>query len=166
VLLNLIATDRIADIADALGRQFAICTRVRDEVKTLRDAITGEMVPIDLTPIISTGTILVFDFASPAERDLFVQEAAIVDDGEAMSIAIAVCREHALAIDDRKATNHLRKQFPQIELWSTPRILKHWGQKVSSAELARALRNIETKARYRPPKEHNEALWWNSARNE
>jgi predicted nucleic acid-binding protein len=62
------------------------------------------MRPVDLFPLISNGTIQVFDFASPAERDLFVQEAAVVDDGEAMSIAIAVCREYALAIDDRKAS--------------------------------------------------------------
>ena len=45
----------------------------------------------------------------------------VVDDGEAMSIAIAAIRGLELAIDDKQATNHARRAFPEMKLWTSSR---------------------------------------------
>jgi hypothetical protein len=48
-LLNLLAAECLAAVAAALDWQFIICPLVRDEAKRLRDASTGDMVPVDIT---------------------------------------------------------------------------------------------------------------------
>jgi len=79
-----------------------------------------------------------------------------VDDGEAMSIAIAANRHLELAIDDKQAANPKRRKFPQIRLWSTPDILKRWTDlgSVDAGVLQEAVRLIEIRARYFPPKSY------------
>ncbi len=155
-LLNLLATDRLAVIAEVSGWQFAICPAVRDEVKKLRDPRTGEMVAIDIAPLIDAGVLHVLEPAGDAELALYVEQAVAVDDGEAMSIAIAANRELALAIDDKQAVNHTRRTFPSLRLWSTPEILKHWAEagKVGAGILREAIQLIEARARYFPYKLH------------
>jgi hypothetical protein len=43
-----------------------------------------------------------------------VEQSVVVDDGEAMSIAIAASRGLELAIDDKQATDHTHRAFPQL----------------------------------------------------
>ena len=162
VLLNLLAADCLAETAHVTGWQFAICPAVRDEVKKLRDAHTGEMMDVDMTPLIASGLLQVLELSGDEEQTLYVEQSIVVDDGEAMSIAIAASRHLELAIDDKQAANHARRTFPEIQLWSTPEILKHWGElgSVDIGILRESIRLIETRARYFPPKSHALALWW------
>jgi hypothetical protein len=166
VLLNLLATDCFEAIALSTGWQFAICEVVRTESKKLRDPATGDMVPVDIEPLVHAGVLKVLELAGEKEQTLFVAEAAVVDDGEAMSIAIAATRGLELAIDDKQASNHLRRHFPALKLWTTPEILKRWVE--TTAATAEALRKtiqlIEQRARYVPPKHHALAAWWSAAR--
>ncbi len=162
VLLNLLATDCLPAIADVTGCQFAICPAVRDEVKKLRDTHTGEMVEVDIAPLVASGLLQVLEISGEEEQTLYVEQSIVVDDGEAMSIAIAVHRHLELAIDDKQAANHTGRTFPEIRLWSTPEILKQWAD-VSSVDpivLQNAIRQIEIRARYFPPKSHALAAWW------
>ena len=168
VLLNLLASDCLASIAEATGWQFAICPAVRDEVKKLRDATTGEMVDVDIAPLIASGLLQVLEISGDQEQTLYVEQAVVVDDGEAMSIALAVSRKLELAIDDKQAANHTRRTFPAVRLWSTPEIMKLWAD-TSAIEpllLRKAIRLVEARARYFPPKSHAQAQWWYSMRVE
>jgi len=91
-----------------------------------------------------------------------VEQSIVVDDGEAMSIAIAGHRRLDLATDDRQAANHALRTFPGIQLWSTPEILRHWAEAggVRADVLGKALRLIEIRSRYFRSKSHALAEWW------
>jgi predicted nucleic acid-binding protein len=162
VLLNLLAADCIATIADATGWQFAICPAVCDEVKELRDTNTGEMVEVNIAPVIASGLLQMLELSGDEEHTLYVEQSIVVDDGEAMCIAIAASRHLDLAIDDKQAANHTRRTFPEIRLWSTPDILKQWADDglVDASVLREAIHLIENRARYFPPKSHALAAWW------
>jgi predicted nucleic acid-binding protein len=162
VLLNLLAAGCLTVLAEATGWQFAICPAVRDEVKKLRDAHTGEMIEVDLYPLLASGLLQVLELSGEDEEMLYVEQSMVVDDGEAMSIAIAASRHLELAIDDKQAANHTRRKFPEVRIWSTPDLLKHWADhgKVGAEVLSEAIRLIEIRARYFPPKSHPLAAWW------
>ena len=166
VLLNLLATDPFEVMAAGMGWRFAICTAVRDEAKKLRDPTTGEMVPIDITPFIRSGVLQVLDLVGSTEQELFIENAARIDDGEAMSLAIAGCRQLELALDDKAAIKFARKQFPKLRLWTTPEIIKHWADKgsLSNDLLREIIIKIESRSRYFPPREHGLAQWWQGAK--
>lgn len=167
VLLNLLAANCLASVAVATGWQFAICPAVRDEAKKLRDPHTSEMIDVDLAPFLASGLLQVLELSGEEEQTLYVEQAIIVDDGEAMSIAIAAHRHLELAIDDKQAANHARRAFPEVHLWSTPEILKHWSE-VGSVEgkiLREAIRLIETRSRYFPARSHPLAEWWQIAKS-
>ena len=165
VLLNLLATDCLARIAAGTGWQFAICPAVRDEVKRLRDSRNNEMVEVDIRPHISSGLLQVLEVTGAEEQRLYVDQSIVVDDGEAMSIAIAAHRRLDLAIDDKQAANHALRTFPGIQLWSTPQIVKHWAdsERVEAEMLRNTLRLIEIRSRYFPAKPHALAEWWRDA---
>ncbi len=162
VLLNLLAAECLASIAEVTGWQFAICPAVCDEVKELPDTHTGEMVDVDLAPLIASGLLQMLELSGDEEQTLYVEQSIVVDDGEAMSIAIAASRHLDLAIDDKQAANHTRRTFPEIRLWSTPDILQQWAElgRVDASVLREAIRLIEIRARYFPPKSHALAAWW------
>lgn len=166
VLLNLLATDCLASIAAETGWQFAICAAVRDEAKKLRDSQNGEMAEVEIAPHIGTGLLQVLELTGEEEQRLYVDQSIVVDDGEAMSIAIAAHRRLDLAIDDKQAANHALRTFPGIHLWSTPEIVKHWAEAgcVNAEFLRKTLRLIEIRSRYFPPKSHALAEWWGKSK--
>lgn len=168
VLLNLLAADCLEEIVSETEWEIAICTAVRNETKKLRDTDTGEMVTIDIEPLIASGIIQLIEMDDENEPTLYVQQASIVDDGEAMSIAIAANRGLELAIDDKQALNHVKRTFPNVQLWTTPEILKHWSDTadVTIERLRDAIVNIETRSRYFPAKSHILANWWRTAKSE
>ena len=166
VLLNLLATNLFTEIAAQADWQFAICPAVLAEVDELRDEHSGELVPVDLTPHISSGLLQVLELSGDEEQALYVEQAIVVDDGEAMSIAIAAHRHLELAIDDKQAINHTRRSFPEIRLWSTPEILKHWSEVggVDARVMQEAIRLVEARSRYFPANSHPLAGWWRASR--
>jgi len=166
VMLNLLATDCITQIASDTGWQFAICSSVRDEVKKLRDPHTGEMIDVDLTPYIASGLLRVLELNGEEEAVLYVEHSIVVDDGEAMSIAIAGHRHLALAIDDKQATRYTQGKFPELRLLNTPEILKHWEEvgEVTAEVVRDAIILIESRARYFPARTHKLAEWWSESK--
>ena len=162
VLLNLLAADCLASISEVTGWQFAICPVVRDEARKLCDGQSGEMVEIDITPHIDSGLLQLLELCGEEEQTLYVEQSIVVDDGEAMSIAIAAHRHLELAIDDKQATSHTRRTFPELQLWRTPEILKRWvdAGSVDAKVLRNTIRLIETRSRYFPSKSHPLAEWW------
>jgi len=167
VLLNLLAADCLPEIASTLSWQLAICPAVCDEVKKLRDPATGEMVTVDLTPLIANGLLHVMELAGEEEEILYVEQSMVVDDGEAMSIALAAHQALELAIDDKQASNHVLRVFPEIKLWTTPEILKKWAEEagVVTYLIAETIHKIESRSRYSPPRSHPLFDWWHTVKS-
>jgi predicted nucleic acid-binding protein len=167
VLVNLLAADCLAEIAADLDWQLAICVAVRDEVTKLRDPATGDTAPVDITPLIASGLLQVLELAGEREQMLYVGQVIAVDDGEAMSIAIAASRGLELAIDDKQASNHVRRAFPEMKLWTTPGILKYWTEaaSISAERLREIIGLIQARARYFPARSHPLFAWWHGDHN-
>jgi predicted nucleic acid-binding protein len=167
VLLNLLAADCVSALAENTGWRIAICPAVQDEVIKLRNPHTGEMERIDLQPSIDSGLLQICDLEGAAEEELYVNQAAILDDGEAMSIAIAACRNWDLGIDDKQASNYTKRMFPGVPVWSTPDILRKWEGAASlpTTELQRCIQLIEARARYFPARSHPLNDWWSARRD-
>ena len=120
-LLNLYATDRILEIAAALPWQLAVVDYVLEQEALYVRTIGAyeeqeETVPVDLSPLIDEGLILVVRMETPSEEASFVELAAVLDDGEAVTGAIALSRGHMVAIDDRKARRVLGEKAPGMGL--------------------------------------------------
>ena len=72
--------------------------------------------------------IRVMRLESEEEERTFVDLAALMDDGEAVTGAIALHRGYAVATDDRKARRILAERPRSITLVSTLDLLKLWDE--------------------------------------
>lgn len=164
VLLNLLAGECLQELSRSLDVQFVVCSAVYSETQRLRDPSTGEMVPVDLAALVTAGLLQVVEISSEEEAAGYLAEATVVDDGEAMSIALAAARHLDLAIDDRRATNHVKRKFPELKLWTTPELLEAWTTRdaIEGDRVTSVLRLIEARARYSPSSKHPLFAWWSA----
>jgi hypothetical protein len=173
VLINLAATGRLADIFAALDIPWAIARTVEDEVVPRpTDPLvhrSTEPLSVDVALLTGAGLLEVLDCATDHEFSRFVAMVAPgadhLDDGEAMTFAIAIERGFAVATDDRKARRVLAAQAPQLVVHGTTCILHRWAETTNPdpAELARMLRAIQDRGRFIPRASDPDASWWNTA---
>lgn len=166
-VINLAASGHMKDILVATRQSIAVATYVRD-VEALR--IDGRMVGgvkgpderIDLQPLIDDGLLELVQPDSEAEDNTFVDFAVEVDDGEAITGAIAVHRGWAIGTDDKDARRLLARVAPHLQLVSTPEFIKHWADQAQpSPDIIRAvLGDIRARGHYAPPKQHQLRGWW------
>jgi predicted nucleic acid-binding protein len=161
VLINLVATGRFEQIARGICHQFAVSQAARNELLFLRNP-GGEREPIDLQPHVDAGLLQVLSVKTDQERSRYVAYAAQLDDGEAMSLALAECRHLALATDDRKCRRLVAKEQVDIKLWSTTDILKAWqaAQQIPSTEMREAVCRVRDRARFLLKQGHPDRPWW------
>lgn len=169
VLLNLSATDRLADIGQSLPGGLCVCPLVRGEALFLRDPSdpAHPLKPLVLDPFFESGVLQSLPLASN-EEELYVNLAAELDEGEAMSMAIAITRQLHLATDDGKALKvYARIGGNPALLWTTPRIVREWteSQSIARGELVRIVRAVRDRAHYLPPRAHAQYAWWIDALN-
>ena len=161
-LLNLCATDRLLEIAAALPWQLAVVDYVMEQ-EVLYVRIIGAQegtVPVDLSPLIDDGLLLVMRLETPSEEASFVELAAVLDDGEAVTGAIALNRGHLVAIDDRKARRVLGETGPGMRLVSTLELMRQWSASVPVQEVSHALRVMQHRASYVPGQWDPLYAWW------
>ena len=164
-LLNLYATSRMLEIAAALPWQLAVVDYVLEQ-EALYVRIIGAYeeqegtVPVDLSPLIAAGLLLVMRLETPSEQASFVELAAVLDDGEAVTGAIALNRGHLVAIDDRKARRVLGEKASGMRLVSTLELMRQWGASVPVQEVGHALRAMQHGARYVPGQRDPLYAWW------
>ena len=161
-LLNLCATDRLLEIAAALPWQLAVVDYVMEQ-EVLYVRIIGAQegtVPVDLSPLIDEGLLLVMRLETPSEEASFVELAAVLDDGEAVTGAIALNRGHLVAIDDRKARRVLGEKAPGMRLVSTLELMRQWSASVPVQEVSNALRAMQHRASYVPGQWDPLHAWW------
>jgi predicted nucleic acid-binding protein len=165
VLLNLLATGVIHEILTLAASRVLVCDLVRDESFYLKsDDGSDEQVLIDLQPHFDQGTIHPCLLENDLENQNFVDLAAQLDDGEAMSIAIALSRNIFLATDDKKARRIFQENTTNINtLLSTSDLVREWAEanELLVLEVKAILIRIETIARYFPPNSDRNYAWWN-----
>lgn len=168
-ILNLCASGQFLAILKSLPAEIVVTTVVQEnELKTLQklqeednDAV------LEFETAITQGLLKIVDFESEEERESFVNYVFDLDDGEAATFAIAVHRKWAVATDDNKAIKFIKKIFADVQILSTPEIIKYWSEKesVDSLVLNNVLNAIKIKGRYQPPKNDPLRNWWINACN-
>src|SRR6266851_3744508 len=104
VALNLLATGVGLSVIESLEVNCFMCPAVVDETIYIRsDDPSQPREAVSIDAWIPSGAVKVINPAGDLEEELYVQFAADLDDGEAMSLAICRARGYTLATDDRKA---------------------------------------------------------------
>lgn len=168
-LLNLYATGRLREITIEVPYQFWVADFVvkHEALFVWRpDSTDGRDVqePLDLDSLLEEGLIQLMHLEHPAEEATFVGLAANLDDGEAITGALAVHRGCCVATDDRKARRELGQLSPPVKLVSTLELLKQWGKEaqVPMDELGSAMAEMQLRASYRPGRRDPLYEWWRS----
>ena len=166
-LLNLCATDRLREIALALPFRLGVADYVIEHEALYvwrRDLVGTEerRVSVDLSLLVEEDLVRVMGLESEEEERTFVDLASQMDDGEAVTGAIALHRGYAVATDDRKARRVLAERAASISLVSTLELLKLWAESalVPERELRAALVAKRTGASYLPGERDPLYGWW------
>lgn len=164
-IINLAATDRLPDILAAVAMPVVVCDTVAAETLYLRRGGIGDDAPdrdqIDLTRWIADGCLEIISAETDDELETFVDLAVVLDDGEAMTIALAAHRSLVIVTDDRKAARIASEMVP-VE--SSVALVKAWFEhEALDTQSAKAvLHNIRERARYFPHGQHSLRTWWDS----
>lgn len=165
VLLNLIATGVIQEILTLIAQSSMICILVKNESLYLRkEDDINENESVDIDTFINQGVIEICDCQNAEEQEFFVNLAASLDDGEAMSLAIALSRNWHLATDDKKARRIFKENNSNDNfLISTTDLIKMWAESeiIDDDTIKSILLKVERKASFRPPKSDPNLQWWN-----
>ena len=166
-LLNLYASGRLQEIAQALPQPLAVVDYViQQEALYIRrrspDHDQEERELVNVEPLVSAGLIQVMKVNDEAEATTFVDLASEMDDGEALTCALAVHRQCDVATDDRKAQKILSARAPQVLVTSTLVLVKQWAELagITKAELRAVLLNIRSGANYYPGERDPLYAWW------
>lgn len=126
VWINLLATEQPWEILRAFGKKVLAPEIVVAEV--IRNPITNLPYNANGHPLRQRPEVDVIDL-NEAELQIFLSlvqgaPSARLGDGEAATIAVAVVRGLAVAIDERKARRILRDRFADIEIIMTAQLLR------------------------------------------
>jgi hypothetical protein len=122
---------------------------------------------IDLEPLLESRLLTAVDLENDVEKMIFAQLVAErLDDGEAMTVAIAAHRKWAIATDDHRATKLCRENFKGIQLISTPELIDHWATAMNPTadELSQTLIAIEQRANFLIGRSHSLYEWWETVK--
>jgi hypothetical protein len=167
VLINILASGRAQEILTSSGYSFGICTVVSKESIYLR-ASDPNAPPeaVDLSPLVQAGCLSVYGLAASEEQAAYINYAADLDDGEAMTLALASCRGFLVSTDDRKARRIFREDTGDAgRLLCTAQILKIWSQaaRLTAPQIKELLLEIFTRGRFFPHSSDPEFAWWSKA---
>lgn len=164
VLINLLASGEVEGILRLAGQESLICSAVEKESMYLRSDDSQDAPElIQLNPLIESGLLNRCHIEGPEEELLYVDYSSTLDDGEAMSLAIAIARGYYLATDERKARRlFLEAVNDPARLVSTSGLVRCWAESehVSTARLRAGLLLIQSRARYQPWATDLNYQWW------
>jgi len=167
-VINLYASGQMGNILQSISKSVVVAAYVRDE-EALRifggfgEDATRKYERIDLQPFIDGGSLIVVSPDTEAENITFVNFAAVIGgDGEAITGAIALHRNWSIGTDDRKAISFFAQNTPQLQIITTPELIKYWVDTTNPPlDVIRVtLQKIRTKARYEPDLKHTLYDWW------
>lgn len=171
-IINLYASGQMGNILRSISKSVAVVAYVRNEEAQKIYAGDGtnaiqKYELIDLQPFIDSGLLIVVSPDTEAEDITFVNfAAALGGDGFSITGAIALHRNWSIGSDDRKAISFFAQHIPQVQLITTPELLKYWVDTANPPldAVRIALQKIRTKARYEPHSKHKLYDWWQTHR--
>lgn len=167
VVINVLATGQAVEVLRVLRAGVGICAGVDDEVLFLRgEAPSDPPERICLSRLVDAGVLERFSLAGSAEVASYVDLAADLDDGEAMTIAIAAQRGFAVATDDRKARRIAMERYGDaLVLVRTTDVLRAWvlDSYLDDVTVRAVLNRVESIARFRPANDDPLRDWWAEA---
>lgn len=100
---------------------------------------------------------------SKDENETYIDLASELDDGEAITISLALHNHCAIATDDRKALRVI-SNLSSITTISTLELVKKWSdtKKIDDAEIKHVLLNMLFCASYQPSEREPLQNWWKS----
>jgi hypothetical protein len=169
-VINLYASQRMAEILATIPPNITIATYVAErEAQTVfgppDDAGKRMREPIRLQPLIDADLLQIISIESEQEAEYFATFSAMTRDrGEAVTGAIALHHNWAIALDDKNARRLFTNHAGHLQLVYTLEIVKHWvdAASPSHSEIISTLQNIRQRARYAPTKFHPLWDWWHS----
>jgi hypothetical protein len=167
VLINILASGRAQEILTGSAYRFAIGAVVSKESVYLR-ASDPNAPPeaVELDSLVDAKCLAVHELSGGREQTSYVDYAADLDDGEAMTVALALSRGWIMATDDRKARRiFLQDTGNAGRLLSTAQILKGWSlaAKLSAEELRGLLVDVSRRGRFSPRSDDPDFDWWSRA---
>jgi predicted nucleic acid-binding protein len=167
VLINLLATGRAEEIMSESGYQFGICSVIKNESIYLRATdLNAPPEEVKLDAYLESNLLTVFELSSDEEKELYVDYATQLDDGEAMSLALVYSRGFSMASDDRKARRLFTEEIGDLKrLLSTSQILKEWSEKagLNPGDLKQILTEVPRRGRFFPNSGDTYFPWWSKA---
>jgi hypothetical protein len=156
VCLNLAAA-LDGDLAGLLGWIPYVVPQVVAEALLLHDRVDGQLVAAQVSLQGLAVTSL-----TEEETTMYVDFARHLDDGEAASIAVAGHRRWLLGTDDKAARRTASHASPLIAVLTTPTVIRRHTQLAgwSPSRIARALRAVEERAAFLPPRDDPDLDWW------
>ena len=161
--INLFATPYAGEILAAYAQPIAIVQFVVEhEMLNLAAGLPSEMSSLD-KHLAALGIVTVA--MQEEEEEQFLALASQLDDGEAISAAIAMTRGWAIATDDRRVPTVLAKAGAAMRVVTTPELVELWAEhaQVDRLTLRSVLADIEAKARFCPWRTHPLYAWWQAA---
>jgi predicted nucleic acid-binding protein len=147
--------------------QFGICSVVKNESIYLRATdLNAPPEEVKLDAYLESNRLTVFELSSDEEKELYVDYATQLADGEAMSPALVYSHGFSMASDDRKARRLFTEEIGDLKrLLSTSQILKEWSEKaaLNSAELKQVLTEVSRRGRFFPNSGDTNFEWWSKA---
>lgn len=162
VVINLYACDQMKAVAQYY-RSFYVVDVVFQETMYVRRGGTGgdadERDQVDLTRLAGAGELRIASPADENELNTFIDLTRELDDGEAMTLAIALHRGYAIATDDRKA---VRLADGRVPVLGSLDLMRDWAEdtEISGPALRRILGDVRDRGRYIPRKGHPLRSWW------
>lgn len=163
-VINLYASRWMEDIVGAVGVPVGVVRIVHQESLYVLHGGEGddadERVRVDLSPLIAGESLLMLDLAGNDELETFIDLTADLDDGEAMTLALAVHRGCTVVTDDRKAARIATSRG--VELRATLDLVKAWvdGRGIALEVTRSALLDIRRRGSYMPGRSHPLKSWW------
>lgn len=163
-VLNLYASRWMQDILGSTHSACHIASIVRQESQFVLKGGSGEDASepelIDFTEILQSAILSIADLESEEEALLFIDLSTRLDDGEAMTIALAVIRGWTVVTDDRKAGRvSLELGVPVL---SSIELVSRWAAEngVADSVLRSCLGDIRHRARWEPRRNDPLRSWW------
>jgi predicted nucleic acid-binding protein len=147
--------------------QFGICSVVKNESIYLRATdLNAPPEEVKLEAFLESNRLTVFELSSDEEKELYVDYATQLDDGEAMSLALVYSRGFSMASDDRKARRLFTEEIGDLKrLLSTSQVLKEWSEEVgmNTADVKQILTDVSRRGRFFPNSADPYFEWWSRA---
>lgn len=167
-VINLYASGQMGAVLATIPRAITVAAYVTDKealyVWSQPDS-PGEpnKEPIRLQPFIDQGLLQLVQINSEEEAEVTITFASMIrGQGEAITGAIAYCRNWAIVADDKKARRLFAYHASHLQLLYTLDLVKYWADSAGASpdQIADALRNIRRCATYTPPADHPLYDWW------